>query len=129
MSHFAPHVADDVPMQIEKNTSSERTTWVVMESGMPGGKWSRQRRIAVCRVCAIMGYEPKMISLRARGMREIGREWHVASTNASTDAGKARSQYWPARWAAEKLADDLNRNPDAQKTPRVSRQKLNGDTQ
>jgi hypothetical protein len=91
---------------------------------MPGGKWNRNRRIAVCRICAIMGYEPKMISMRARGMREIGREWCVQSSYAATDAGKARSEYWPARWAAEKLADDLNRNPAAQTTPRISRQKL-----
>jgi hypothetical protein len=76
-----------------------------------------------------MGYEPKMISLRARGMREIGREWCVISSSAQTDAGKQRSEYWPARWAAEKLAEDLNLNPNAQKTPRVSRQKLNGETQ
>lgn len=103
---------------------SERTIWIVMESGCPGGKWQRNRRIAVCRICAIMGYEPKMISMRARGMREIGREWIVQSSNAQTDAGKARSEYWQARRAAEKLAEDLNSNPEAQKTPRISRQKL-----
>lgn len=95
-----------------------------MESGMPGGKWNRNRRIAVCRICAVMGYEPKMISMRARGMREIGREWCVMSSSAQTDAGKQRSEYWPARWAAEKLCSDLNSNPNAQKTPRTSRQKL-----
>jgi hypothetical protein len=103
---------------------SEKTVWIVMESGTPGGKWQRNRRIAVCRVCAIMGYEPKMISMRARGMREIGREWIVQSSAAQTDAGRSRSEYWLARWAAEKLRDDLNSNPDASKSPRISRQKL-----
>jgi hypothetical protein len=71
-----------------------------------------------------MGYEPKMISMSARGMREIGREWIVQSSTAKTEAGKGRSEYWLARWAAEKLRDDLNLNPNAMKTPRISRQKL-----
>jgi hypothetical protein len=102
---------------------SEKTIWIVMESGKPGGKWERDRRIAVCRVLADEP-NPKMISMRARGMREIGREWRAMSSSAQTDAGKARSEYWPARWAAEKLCSDLNLNADAQKTPRISRQKL-----